>query len=179
MDKWVNAIDKVSDSFRTVFGELTNEQLNEKPAPEVWSIGQNIDHLITTNKSYFPIIESLKKGTYKLPFIAKIGFLVKFNGKMVLSAVQPDRKKRMKTFSVWEPQQSVVPVDILDQFLQHQDQLKLVINNASDLIEKKAIISSPANRQIVYYLHTAFDIIIAHEKRHLEQAKELLPLIVR
>jgi hypothetical protein len=39
------------------------------------------------------------------------------------------------------------------------------------------VISSPANKNIVYKLETAFDIIVSHEQRHLEQAKEILQLM--
>jgi hypothetical protein len=37
---------------------------------------------------------------------------------------------------------------------------------------KKAF-GAPAARVIVYRLETAFDIIVAHERRHFEQAKEV------
>jgi hypothetical protein len=44
-------------------------------------------------------------------------------------------------------------------------------------LEKGTVISSPANKYIVYKLETAFDIIVAHEERHLEQAKEVLSVL--
>jgi len=47
------------------------------------------------------------------------------------------------------------------------------------LIEKQPIISSPANRIIVYKLETAFGIMVAHEKRHLGQEKEVNQLRVK
>ncbi|MDZ7650490.1 MAG: hypothetical protein U5K54_26955 [Cytophagales bacterium] len=63
--------------------------------------------------------------------------------------------------------------DILLRFEKHQDELKKLIESSQDLIEKNVVISSPANKMIVYKLETAFDIMVAHEKRHLEQAKEI------
>jgi len=45
------------------------------------------------------------------------------------------------------------------------------------LAEKRTIISSPANKNIVYKLRTAFEIIIAHEQRHFEQSKEAFETI--
>jgi hypothetical protein len=38
----------------------------------------------------------------------------------------------------------------------------------------KTVIASPASKMIVYTLDTAFDIIVTHERRHLEQAREVL-----
>jgi len=41
------------------FGSLTATQLNKKPAPEKWSIGQVFDHLIIYNSTYYPIYEKV------------------------------------------------------------------------------------------------------------------------
>lgn len=172
--KWLSEIDIVTQTFKDKFGHLSEQELNWKPNPQTWSIAQNIDHIIVVNETYFPVLTSLKEGMYKTPFIAKLGFMVSFLGKIVLNAVKPDRKKKMKTFPVWEPTLSQVKSDIFQRFERHQNELKRQIETSKELIEKGAIISSPAKRNIVYKLETAFDIIVSHEQRHLEQASEIL-----
>ena len=99
--------------------------------------------------------------------------MVDFFGKIILKSVLPDRKRKMKTFPKWEPSYSRINGDILQQFEHHQGELKSLIESSKDLIEKGAVISSPANKNIVYSLKSAFDIIVTHEFRHLEQAKEV------
>jgi len=177
MEKWLEQIDSNTQDFIKAFGNLSIKELNWKPNANTWSIAQNIDHLIVINNTYFPVIKSLRKGTYKLPFIANFGFIVSFLGKTILGAVQPDRKKKMKTFPIWEPATSDIPEGILDKFQVHQTELKRMIESASDLIDKGVIISSPANRNIVYKLESAFDIIVLHEQRHFNQAKEVFQLL--
>ncbi len=171
---WLAEIDIITQSFNDKFSHLGERELNWKPNARTWSIAQNIDHLMVVNETYFPVLASLKEGAYKPPFIAKLDFMVSFIGKTVLRAVNPDRKKRMKTFPIWEPALSEVKGDILQSFKNHQNELKHQIETSNELIEKGTIISSPANRNIVYKLETAFDIIVAHERRHLEQASEIL-----
>lgn len=171
---WLAETDKTTQAFKDKFGHLGEKELNWKPNPQTWSIAQNIDHLIVVNETYFPVLASLKKGTYKTPLIAKLGFMVSFLGKTVLNAVKPGRKKKMKTFPVWEPTVSQVKGNIIQRFEKHQNELKHQIETSKELIEKGTIISSPANRNIVYKLETAFDIIVSHEQRHLEQASEIL-----
>ena len=83
----------------------------------------------------------------------------------------------MKTFPIWEPTASQIRTDIIQHFEKHQSELKRQIEASKLLIEKGTIISSPANRIIVYKLETAFDIIVSHEQRHLAQAKEVLRLL--
>ena len=175
--KWTTKIDSTTNDFKKTFGQLTHEQLNWKPNEQTWSIGQNIDHLIVINGTYKPVIEAVKNGEYKLPFMGKIGFMVNFLGKMVLNAVQPDRKKKMKTFQIWEPTKSKVTSDVLTRFDLHQAELKHMITSCAGLLNKDTIISSPANKNIVYTLETAFDIITTHEQRHFEQAKKVLAIL--
>ncbi len=170
-------IDKITEDFTRSFGSLTNEQLNRKPDLQTWSIAQIIDHIIKVNESYYPIIESVRKGIYKLPFISKSGFMVSFLGSLILKSVQPGRKRKVKTFPIWEPADSDVPDGIIDRFEKNQEELNTLVIGSDDLIEKGTIISSPANKNIVYKLETAFDIIVTHEQRHYYQAAEVKALI--
>lgn len=174
IQNWSSQIDQTSESFNHVFGKLSQDQLNWKPNLQSWSIAQNIDHIITINESYFPIIKAVHEGNYNLPFIAKIGFLVNFFGKALLSSAQPDRRRKSKTFAIWEPSGGELQAGILERFNRHQEKLKVMISESDDLLGKNTIISSPANKNIVYKLETAFDVLVAHEKRHFEQAKEVL-----
>lgn len=177
MKNWTSTLDNITKQSQTEFGILTNEELNWKPNASTWSIAQNLAHLIVVNETYYPILASLKEGTYTTPFIAKIGFIVSFLGKTVLKAVQPNRQQKMKTFPIWKPNVSKVGDGILSKFEMHQNVLKQKMEEAKELLEQGVVISSPANRNIVYKLETAFDIIVSHEQRHLEQAKEILHLM--
>jgi hypothetical protein len=170
-------IDDITQNFIDSFGDLSLEQLNWKPNTKTWSIAQNMDHLILLNESYFSIIDLIRKGTYKTPLIGKFDFVVSFFGKSILKAVQPNRKKKMKTFPIWEPTKSEISIEILDRFKKHQTELKNIIVNSNDLVKQGSVISSPLNKNIVYKLDKAFEIIVTHEKRHFEQSKEICNLI--
>lgn len=174
---WNKDIDFVTESFYSNFRLYDIDKLNWKTNSDTWSIAQIIDHLIVTNKSYFPIIEELEKGEFKLPITAKFPFLIDYFGNLILKTVSPENVKKTRTFIVWQPAKSMISKDILQQFSKHQAELKERIKSSNKLIKQKVIISSPANRYIVYYLDKAFDIIIAHEFRHLKQAIKLKNLL--
>jgi hypothetical protein len=176
-EKWAIQIDKVTSAFKKEFAGFTYEQLNWKPTEKVWSVAQNIEHLITVNETYYPVIKNVMEGSYKIPLIGKVGFMVNAIGNMILNSVKPTRKRKIKTFPIWEPSKSKITEDILSRFEKHQSTLKQMIASSSDLLTKGTVISSPANKNIVYTLEKAFDIIVAHEQRHFEQAKELLLLM--
>lgn len=177
MEKRIEQIENITLKFCRSFGEMSAEDLNWKPGPRSWSIAQNIQHLIAVNESYFPVFENLKKGDQKLPFIARFDFVVSFFGNMILKSVQPENRKKMKTFPVWQPEKSDLPPDILDDFKNSQSRLENYIKESDDLIYQNTIISSPANKNIVYKLETAFEIIISHQERHYNQAVGILKKI--
>lgn len=171
---WISRIDAVTGAFQRELGPLAPENLNLKPNIESWSVAQVLQHLILVNSSYFPVIVAIKEKKYTLPVIGRLRFLVNWMGKFILSSVQPSEKKKIKTFPVWDPEETQVHLDVLSQFVQNQDALKAAIAGAEGLIRQGAVISSPANRYVVYTLETAFEIIVTHEERHLAQALDIL-----
>lgn len=174
IEKWTRQLDELTEDFREEFGDLTEEQLNWKPNPDTWSAAQNLDHLMVINGTYFPVVEAVRSQTYRTPRMGKFKFVTRFFGNLVLKSVQPDRRRKIKTFPIWEPSSSHIGADILDRFVQHQAQLRQLVLSCQDLLDKGTVISSPANKHIVYTLESAFHIILVHERRHFEQAKEVL-----
>jgi hypothetical protein len=61
----------------------------------------------------------------------------------------------------------------MDRFAEHQREFIKRMKQLEPLIEKNVTIHSPAGKMIVYKLEKAFDIIVSHERRHLNQAREL------
>lgn len=177
LQQWSDKIEALTAEFRDRFGDLPADELNRKPNSQTWSIAENMQHLITVNESYFPILEQLQAGKYKKPFLSKLSFLVKFMGDAILKSVDPGRRKKMKTFPMWEPVEATTHNDIVKDFSRHQGLLKKQITASGPFLQQGAIISSPANRNIVYTLEKAFDIIVAHEERHLNQAIEAFEVI--
>ena len=170
---WAIQIDSTTAAFKENFHSLDVDELNWKPDAITWSVAQNIHHLIVINRTFYSIIQRVRAGSYELPWIGKFSFMVDFFGNFILKSVSPDRKRKIKTFPLWEPSQSKISGDILNQFDSHQTELKALIHSSTDLLTSKTVISSPANKNIVYTLKSAFDIIVTHECRHLEQAKEV------
>ncbi len=166
-------IDTITKIIESEFGDMTKEQLNQKPNPQAWSIAQILEHLIIINSTYFPIIHALNNGTYTIPFIGKLTFIPTLLGKALLKSMKGNRSQKTKTFPIWEPSQSEIDEDIITRFKQHQEELKRMIKQCEHHIKADAIISSPANKYIVYPLSMAIDIIIAHECRHIEQMREV------
>jgi uncharacterized damage-inducible protein DinB len=169
---WQNELQALSDVIQDKFSGLDLEQINTKPAPNQWSIAENIDHLIQVNSSYFPIFKKLQNGSFQGAFISKISFFPKMIGQMIYKSVSDGGKRKIKTFKAWEPTSERYPEDVLNQFVAVQQQLIEWLNEP--FVAKNPIIHSPVNPLIVYSLYQAIEIIIAHEKRHIAQAAAVL-----
>jgi hypothetical protein len=175
--EWKSEIKSITEDYKDAFGKLATKELNWKPDPKTWTIGQNIEHVIRINESYFPVLKQLTDGTYRAPLLGKCPFVPSLLGKVILKAVAPDRKKKIKTVTIWEPSASHIDKDIIEKFEKHQHELVHQMEQSECFLKKGTIISSPANKNIVYTLEKAFEIIINHEKRHYHQANELLALM--
>ena len=177
INHWKQRIDAVSQAIVVICDDLDGRALNRRPSPDSWSVAQILEHLITINQSYFPMLDKIVLGEYRLPLHGRLPFLRRFFGRFVLKGVHPDRRRRMKTFPIWEPSQSDLPADMVDRFLKHQAKLKSRMEDAAPLLESNVTIHSPASRMIVYPLNDAFENIVTHEERHLEQIKDVLDIL--
>lgn len=166
-------IDRLTAEFKSEFSSLSIEQLFIKPNDETWSIAENIEHIIVINSSYFKTFEDIKSGHYKTSWLSKIKFIPNLFGKLILKAVLPDRKKKMKTISIWVPKLFHFEDDILKRFELHQTELKTWISKLESEVDQNIVIHSPANKNIIYTIGDAMQILLTHEERHLNQAKEL------
>lgn len=171
---WIDALDNITNEVLKTFGDLPVEKMHLKPNPNTWSIAENLEHLITINRTYFPIFEKLKNGSFQGPFISKIPLFYNLFGNLIYKSVADGGKKKAKTFPLWEPKVSSDDTTVLERFKKHQEEMKIQISEMKPFLEKNTIIYSPANKLIVYPLEKAIEIIVAHEQRHLDQAKRLL-----
>ena len=175
---WLNQLDQLTEAVISDFGLLRHEDLHFKPGANRWSIAENLAHLIVVNRTYFPLIEQIRNNTYKVPFLGKIPFLPKLFGSVLIEYVKPEAEEaKVKTFPIWEPSLLIDEGPILDIFEKHQQALRRVRIQCEAPIQRKQIIASPANNNIVYSLEDAFDVILLHEQRHLIQSKAVLALL--
>ena len=174
IEHWIKEINLVSEQVMELIKERDFDTLNWKASDQEWSVLQIIDHLTTVNSSYFPITDNLRSGIYKAPFLGRINFFVNLFGKLILKSVQPEERKKTRTFPIWQPSSSQLNSSSIDAFFNCQSELINWMTENEDLIKENPVISSPASNNVVYRFQVVLDIIIAHEKRHLLQIKNTL-----
>ena len=157
------------------FGALTAAQLNKKPAPDKWSIGQVFDHLIIYNSTYYPIYEKVATGRHHMTLWQKINPLSHLTGSFLLKVLRSDTKK-VKALKSFRPSESNIPPTIINDFIQNTNILLKYFAQIKqeDVDVNKTIVQSPAGSVITYTLKDSMDISVTHMERHLKQAEKVM-----
>src|SRR5215216_3376545 len=168
----MTAANDVADEARTTFDHLTPTQLNWKPSAERWSVAQCFDHLLTTNKGYFPPIEGVLAGI-KPTFWQRMPGLPGLAGKLLIKSLDPKSTRKIKAPQKFQPAQSDISASVIDDFVDQQTRIVEKMKSTEHLDLEKIIITSPVASAITYSLMDAYRIIVVHERRHFEQAKRV------
>ena len=176
MNEIISEIKQISSDAQQTFGNLSAEQLNFKPSAKSWSIAQCFEHLIVTNNLYFPNIQKVIDGTHHNNFFSKIPFGVDLIGALMKNSLNPNQKRKMKTFKVFEPAKSDIPIKIIDDFAENNCKLISMIEAVKDFDIHKIKIAEPLSIALNLRLDAAFEILAMHEKRHFNQAKRVLEM---
>lgn len=168
---------KVPAEVRAEFGALRTDQLNWKPAADKWSVGQCFDHLLTSNGAYFPIFDRVLQGQKTSNTIwESLPGLPRFWGQMLIKSVSPDAARKQKAPKIFAPATSAVDAGIIPRFIDQQERVIGYLNTITAVDADRIIITSPVARVITYSLLDACRVIVAHEQRHILQARRVTQL---
>ena len=158
----------VTGDAERVFGGLTPAQLNWKPSPERWSVGQCFEHLIKTNQAFFPALEAAAGGGRENSLWERVSPLSGLFARLVLRSLASKRK--FPAPRALKPSSSGVDAGVVAHFVRHQDELAGLMSAAGAADLKGTIVTSPIAPFVTYSLFDACRIAAAHERRHFGQA---------
>lgn len=171
--KLVDGLERVAEDAKETFGDLSAEQINWKPRADSWSIGQCFDHLIKSNEAFDSEYERLSSGDRKQTFWENYSPLTSLFGNFLLRSVKNDSKKFKAPSKAIVPPSEIEP-DIIERFVEHQNELVEKVKSLEDVEMEKTVVTSPFFRIMTYRLDTAFEIGVEHEKRHFRQAERVM-----
>lgn len=158
---------------RATFGALTPQQLNWKPGAEQWSVGQCFEHLLKTTEPYAPIAEQVARGEQRPSWWERLSPLSGFWGRFVLRAVAPETVRKIKARPKFQPTNSSVEAGVVSRFAELQERLAELTGRTRDAGPEKVFITSPVAGVVTYSLLDAYRIVVAHGRRHFEQARRV------
>jgi len=168
----ITTANNTADEAQSTFGRLTATQLNWKPSPERWSVAQCFDHLLTTNKGYFPEIDNVLAGK-KRKFWERVPVLPGLMGKLLIKAVDPASTRKVKAPKVFQPAQSDISGSVINDFVAQQATIIEKMKATEHLDLERINITSPVASVVTYSLMDTYRVIVVHNRRHFEQARRV------
>src|SRR6185369_14541993 len=168
----ITEANNIAAEAKSTFGRLTPTQLNWKPSAERWSVAQCFDHLLTSNKDYFPRIDGVIAGI-KPTFWQRMPVLPGLAAKLLIKSLDPNSTRKIKAPQKFQPAQSDISPSVIEDFVDQQARMVEKMKSTEHLDLEKIVITSPVAAVVTYSLMDAYRIIVVHEARHFQQAKRV------
>jgi hypothetical protein len=91
----------------------------------------------------------------------------------LIKSVSPESARKLKAPKIFRPSASSVDAAIIRRFVDQQNQVVEYMKAMEGLRVEKIIIPSPVTGLIAYSVMDAYRVIVAHERRHLLQARRV------
>ena len=165
----IERINRISHQVEESFGSLSEDQLNWKPKPKVWSIAQNLDHMMKYNKGYFPVFIQIANGHKRVKKRERLPLVPDVWGTYYVKAMKTNSRRKLKAHDTHRPSTQALSTQILDDFMGHQSALLDLIRRMEMEDHDGMVVTSPTNPLAVFSLKDTCRVIALHEERHLKQ----------
>jgi hypothetical protein len=143
-----------------------------------WSVAQIIEHLNAYNRYYLPAIEKAMAPISKeLNAWFVSGFWGNYFTKMMMPTNVYEVKNKMKAMKAYSPDKSVNVEQAFNEFIQHQNKLLQLLEVARRRNLNSIHIPISISRFIRFRLGDTFRFLIAHEQRHMIQARNAIKAV--
>ncbi len=157
-----------------LLGGLSDEAAHWRPDPTRWSVAGHVAHLAIINDAYLSAIASAvdratsegvrSEGPYRHPRIAS----------WFARSMEPPPKRRLKTLRSMVPDPGVGPSEAGGDFARLQEKLIDLMEDARGLDLGRVRFGSPFLALLRFSLGTAFEMLLAHNRRHVWLAREVI-----
>ena len=178
LKKMSDMTQQLNEDVKKQFANLTPEQLFWKPANNSWSIAQCLAHLNAYYSFYLPAFrERIKNTRFRTPgeyFVSSpLGTATILSVK--LGKVK-NVKRRLKASKDYNPliNASLKTENAVEDFLAYQEEMLAVIAESRFINIRKAKSALAVNSFVKLRLGDAFQFVVYHNERHVEQAKNVL-----
>ena len=167
----ISELSAADERATTLVRPLYRQQLNWKPRPGVWSVGQCLEHLCVANEVYCAAMSgSLVERPVAVVQEIEPGW---FGRWFIRNYIEPSLKtKRSPAPKKIRPGAEVDP-SVLDRFLISNDKAREIVYRASNHDVNRIRFRNPFVPVIGFTVGTGLEIVSKHQRRHLLQAERI------
>ncbi|MGV3587008.1 MAG: DinB family protein [Adhaeribacter sp.] len=173
LSKLENKVESHLEEAIRVFQNISEETLLRPATNGGWSIAQCLDHLNSYGQYYLPHIQ---KGLNKnINLINADTFQSSWLGNYFTRLMDPGTgKKKQKAAKIHQPAPNLDAHAVVAEFIQQQETLLTYIKQSRQVDLNKIKIPVSILKWIKLNLGDVLQFLIAHNERHLQQAKKNL-----
>lgn len=167
LENLIASIDQQTRTVKDVVAAVSDRAFVEQPSPDRWSMAQHLAHLTLVNRPYLDAMasavqEGMEKGlTGSGPFKGK-WFAARF-----IRSMEPPPRWRFKTLKEMKPRSSLNTATVLEEFEGVQARYTEIARSADGLHLGRLTFRSPFTRLLRFTLLQGFEMLDAHNRRHL------------
>lgn len=176
LDDYRTGFADLKEDATSLFNDVDSDVLTARPDPEQWSAVQCIDHLNTAGWLLLRSMEAaIQTGQAEGPY-GEPPFKYGFVSRWFVQVLEPSSGWSFDAPPLFEPDDpnTLYPDEVVGEFLALQDQFSACVVDAEGLDLRRIRLPSPVVPLLRISLGAWFEASLAHEHRHLAQARRTL-----
>jgi uncharacterized damage-inducible protein DinB len=174
IDRIPAELERTVADVRTSFGRLDARQLNWRPGADAWSVAQCAEHLVHTNREVCRVIHNASDPAHGKTIWQRLPLLPRVYGRMLVASQGPRVTRKFTAPAAAAPSASAIEAGILKRFVDGQQEVIALARALAGRDPARVVMVSPFNRFITYSVLDGLRLIVAHERRHYEQALRVM-----
>jgi len=167
------ALEKIARDARATFADLGAEQLNLRPDEGHWSVAQCFQHLLTANslmmRSAGDALTHPRSSIWQ-----RVPLLPSLFGRALIRSQSPTSTGKYSAPANARPTSSDIAADIISCFSTQQCEIAEWMRTIDERNAARRIMTSPFIRFVTYSVLDGCRLIVAHDRRHFEQARRVI-----
>ena len=174
IEEFRQQFEQVSKDADAIVEPLTDDQFIWRPSADSWSVAQCIEHLNTTARLYLPQLDEAIASAIRRGMYGEGPFSYNIFGRFFTAAMEPPRRFRAKAPKAFHPPPPRPRSEVMAAFRAYQVQFMDRLRQANGLNLARAKVRSPTAAWLKFSLGSGFALMLAHERRHLWQARNVV-----
>ncbi len=167
-------LDAITTEADRVLAGLSEAQVNWRPAPDRWSVGECLSHLNVSIRAVLPALDRAIETARAQGLVGAGGGRTGWFANWMVRSQEPPVKRRVRTFPMFQPVAARHDAaQLLAEFRAFRGDLRERLARAEGIDWGRAKVVSPASRffRLPFGAYVAF--LLAHDRRHLWQARDV------
>jgi hypothetical protein len=171
-----DGLDEVANEAQATFGALSADQLNWRSSVTQWSVAQCLDHLLTCNRLMLVAAAAALKRDRRRTMWERLPGLPGLVGPMLIKSQVPESTRRHAAPANARPSASAIAADVVATFVAQQHNAATEARRLDERFAAQMVMTSPFIRLVTYTVLDGWRLMLAHDRRHVQQARRVTAL---